>query len=336
MSTAQSSSDGQGALDVSVVVPVYNAKTDLERLVGEVFALAADGVTCELIFVDDCSTDGSREEITRLADLHDNIVPLLLEENGGAGVARNEGWAHVTGRFTIFFDADDVFHAEAVAPTLKAMEAGDDVDVALLGYLYERDEQKTDTTMSEGDRELMTRYLKGGKTRVGTLDEMSSLLLFTNYPWNKIIRTAHFKTKDLRYGATKVHNDVLGHWLTLLGTRKILLSEAVLCTHIVHASGGNLTNRSSRVRFEAFRALHELLDVLEENPFFRYRYSHIFWTFVKQLTDWARPRVPRGLRSEFNKECQRVARRMTVDELATLRTKRNPALGKSLVKLIFG
>ena len=88
-------------------------------------------------------------------------------------------------------------------------------------------------------------------------DEVPQLLGFTNYPWNKIARTDHYRRTGLRYGATQVHNDVLGHWLTLVDAETILLIDQPLCTHIVGEGGRNLTNRESRARLSLIDALDE-------------------------------------------------------------------------------
>ena len=60
------------------------------------------------------------------------------------------------------------------------------------------------------------------------LDEVPQLLGFTNYPWNKVIRTDHYHRTGLRFGATQVHNDILGHWLTLVDADQVL--KQVLAT----------------------------------------------------------------------------------------------------------
>ena len=54
--------------DLSVIVPVYNAAGHLERLTKEVFALGREGLRCQMIYIDDNSTDES------LAILHDLLL----------------------------------------------------------------------------------------------------------------------------------------------------------------------------------------------------------------------------------------------------------------------
>ena len=101
--------------DVSVIVPLYNAK-DLVKF-------TADSVlnqTCrniELLIVDDCSTDGSLDLCRELYG-HDERVRIIQQpKNMGPGAARNAGIRSATGDYVTFWDSDD----EALPDTLSNM-----------------------------------------------------------------------------------------------------------------------------------------------------------------------------------------------------------------------
>lgn len=90
-----------GNLTISVVIPCFNA----ERWVGEAIesCLAQTRPPDEIIVVDDGSTDGSAEAITRFGDR----VRYVHQANAGGCRARNVGFALSTGAFIQFLDADD-------------------------------------------------------------------------------------------------------------------------------------------------------------------------------------------------------------------------------------
>ena len=73
----------------------------------------------EIVVVDDCSTDGTRE----LAGAYGGIVELLANErNAGPGYSRNRGVAHAKSRWIAFLDADDAWrkdHLERKAALLE-------------------------------------------------------------------------------------------------------------------------------------------------------------------------------------------------------------------------
>ena len=88
---------------LSVLVPVYNERNTIETILDRVHA---SPVRKEIICVDDCSTDGTRE---RLVELHaaGYIDRLILQAvNSGKGAAIRTALAASTGEIVIVQDAD--------------------------------------------------------------------------------------------------------------------------------------------------------------------------------------------------------------------------------------
>ncbi len=90
-----------GQWKLSVIVPVYNEIVTLEEIVR---AVRSVDVPKEIIIVDDCSTDGTRDLYPQLESLVDKIV--LFDKNQGKGAAIREGLRHVTGDYVVVQDAD--------------------------------------------------------------------------------------------------------------------------------------------------------------------------------------------------------------------------------------
>ena len=88
---------------LSVVVPVYNEAATLEEVVGKLLR-----VPClfEIIIVDDCSTDGTREVAQRLSEIHPQVSVVRHERNAGKTAALKTGFALTTGAIVIVQDAD--------------------------------------------------------------------------------------------------------------------------------------------------------------------------------------------------------------------------------------
>ncbi len=95
------------AVDLSIVVPVYNEEENLPRLWPEIReALAPTGLQYEVIFVDDGSKDRSAE-IARAFHEQDPRVRLLrLKANAGETAATDAGFKAVRGRCVVVMDAD--------------------------------------------------------------------------------------------------------------------------------------------------------------------------------------------------------------------------------------
>lgn len=89
-------------MKLSVIIPVYNERATLRKIVERVRAV---DIPKEIIVVDDCSTDGTRELLqTELSGLVDKVV--FHEKNMGKGAAIRTGVRHVTGDYVIIQDAD--------------------------------------------------------------------------------------------------------------------------------------------------------------------------------------------------------------------------------------
>lgn len=95
-------------LNISVIIPVYNAERFLEKAVES--ALKLDEVT-EILLVEDCSTDNSLQTCEVLAAKNSKIKLLQHHDKGnhGAGASRNLGLQKATQQFIAFLDADDYY-----------------------------------------------------------------------------------------------------------------------------------------------------------------------------------------------------------------------------------
>jgi glycosyltransferase involved in cell wall biosynthesis len=88
-------------MKTSVVIPVYNEAATIKELVEQVKAV---DIQKEIIIVDDCSTDGTREILRGLSC--DAVRVVMHERNMGKGAALRTGFRQVTGDIVIIQDAD--------------------------------------------------------------------------------------------------------------------------------------------------------------------------------------------------------------------------------------
>ena len=90
-------------MKISIVIPCYNEAETIEAIVQAV--LAAPLSNLEIIIVDDCSTDGTKELLyKKISPLVDQII--YHKKNQGKGAALRSGFANITGEIVIIQDAD--------------------------------------------------------------------------------------------------------------------------------------------------------------------------------------------------------------------------------------
>ena len=97
---------------VSVIIPVYNAAETVQTALNSM--LNQTWVNLELLVVDDCSTDHTKQVIEQFAMKDDRIKVLTTEKNSGAYTARNEALKVATGDFITINDSDDWSHPEKI------------------------------------------------------------------------------------------------------------------------------------------------------------------------------------------------------------------------------
>jgi glycosyltransferase involved in cell wall biosynthesis len=96
-------------MKLSVIVPVYNEVATISEIIRRIRAAPVQ-MPMELIFVDDCSVDGTREFlqglVTRGGSESEEIKVFSHERNLGKGAAIRTAITHVTGKMVLIQDAD--------------------------------------------------------------------------------------------------------------------------------------------------------------------------------------------------------------------------------------
>jgi glycosyltransferase involved in cell wall biosynthesis len=105
---------------LSVIIPVYNERATVEELIRRVRAVDLEK---ELLVVDDCSTDGSRDILRQMAE-RGEIRLFLQRRNRGKGAAVQEGLRHVRGDVVLIQDADLEYDPSDYPILLRPIQAG--------------------------------------------------------------------------------------------------------------------------------------------------------------------------------------------------------------------
>lgn len=92
-------------MKLSVVMPVYNEESTVEKIIDAVLAVKT-GHEVELVVVNDCSRDGTAVSLERAAAKHPGVRIIHHEQNQGKGAALRTGFGAVTGDIVIIQDAD--------------------------------------------------------------------------------------------------------------------------------------------------------------------------------------------------------------------------------------
>lgn len=92
---------------ISFIIPAYNANQTVIRTMESILHTGIPADSMEIIVVDDCSTDSTREVVNEYAKSHPQVLLLCQKQNHRQGAARNRGLSVAEGEYVMFVDSDD-------------------------------------------------------------------------------------------------------------------------------------------------------------------------------------------------------------------------------------
>lgn len=121
--------------DVSIVLACYNEEGHLQHSYEQIKSTIDNTVySCELIFVDDCSEDKTREIIERIVESDPAASCIYHETNRGRGAAVKTGFEKARAPIAGFLDVDLEVHCRYIPAMIQAIENGADVAAGFRVY----------------------------------------------------------------------------------------------------------------------------------------------------------------------------------------------------------
>ena len=113
-------------MKLSIIIPIYNVENTLRQCLDSVISQNIDD--CDIILVDDGSTDKSGIIADEYADKHPSIT-IYHKENGGLSHSRNDGLERMNGDYVTFVDSDDELSPNTLEPLLNIMHNHPEYDI---------------------------------------------------------------------------------------------------------------------------------------------------------------------------------------------------------------
>lgn len=138
---------------LSIIIPIYNVEPYLRECLDSVFS--QDLTDCEVIAVNDGSTDGSRAILAEFAGRYPETVKVIDKANGGLSSARNAGVDNAMGDYLYFLDSDDWLKPHAITSIKQAIDDSENADVIYLDSIVTDNSGKRFGEHKEKDVPLM-------------------------------------------------------------------------------------------------------------------------------------------------------------------------------------
>lgn len=121
---------------VSIITPTYNCEDYIVETIESV--IRQNYKNWEMIIVDDCSTDNTKEVINKYNN-DGRIKYFCLESNSGAAIARTKAMELANGEYIAFLDSDDVWFEDKLLKQLQFMKK---FNIAFSCTSYEQVDEK--------------------------------------------------------------------------------------------------------------------------------------------------------------------------------------------------
>lgn len=211
-------------LDVSVIVPVYNAAAFLEQCISSL-ATQCTRRRFEIIAVNDGSTDTSAAILETLARKYTRLK-IVTQENGGISAARNMGISRATGRYLTFVDNDDFVSAGFIDNLLESAERTG-ADFVKCGYrIFDRETQTYIGQVYNADIVLQ-----------GELGE--NVTRYNGFVWGCLFHRSLFE--NIRFPVGFWYEDMITRALLLRKSRCFANVRATLYAHTEHPQTASRT-----------------------------------------------------------------------------------------------
>lgn len=208
---------------ISIIIPVYNVQDYISRCLN---SLASQTFTdLEVLFIDDHSTDNSKQFITDFINKYTGAISFRLicqDTNQGQSIARNRGIMESTGDYIYFLDSDDYLSNDCIELLYKEFEKDESIQMVIGNYEI------------IGPLHFATFDME---QRIYESEELiNEQLRFRIYsmPWNKLIKKSFLVENELLFQPGIVHEDNLWSFCSAFCFDKIAVVRKKTYYYVVH------------------------------------------------------------------------------------------------------
>lgn len=270
---------------ISIIVPIYNVENYLTECIESILKQEFD--ECEIVLVDDGSTDKSGKICDEYAKKYDN-VKVIHKKNGGLSDARNEGLKEATGKYILFVDSDDYIGNQSLKKIESSLSKFEyNIDVMFLEAIKVFPDG---TRCSMGDGYIAEKI--NGKSKEKVMQHIAELPKFPGSACTKLIKRELFEKYSIYFEKGLLSEDI--EWTVRL--LKAANSFAYCdFPYYFYRQGrtGSITNTASR------RNIEDILQTIKKwsskdmtvpyqreiNSFMAYEYIVVLFNYAKLNKD---------------------------------------------------
>ena len=263
-------------IDISIIVPIYNAEKYVEETIKSIIDQTLKNI--EIILVNDGSTDGSKQICEKYLNLDKRII-LINKENGGLADARNAGLKIASGKYIMFIDADDLYEPDSCEHMYKTIEETNS-DYVIGNYqMMDDDGKKWNNVAFDID--------VYDEMELDLNDHKKSFFVMNSTAWNKIYRTEFLKQNDITFKVPAPAEDSYFTLMCFTKAKKGFYTSKII---YLYRNSPNSLSKDCSIKYfkginKSYRATYEAIRTNKGLFFYRYIYAKINAYILCQLID---------------------------------------------------
>lgn len=284
-------------MKISIIVPVYNAESFLERCLDSVLSQTLSDI--EVICIDDCSKDNSFKILNEYAEKDSRLKCFRNEANIGQGLTRNKGLDMARGEYIAFVDCDDWIEAD-MYEVLYSKTYVQKYDLVCCNLLYDFPDGISEAPKMPNIEFITLDFL------INEAIAPTIRLFSPNSPCDKIYRRDYLEKLNLQFESERIfmYEDKFFN-LVFLVSNPIFCFVPRAFYHYMIRYGSTMTSYQKEFKKRYFVMNDKIKKVLSENSLIsdevelRFRRSLFEMTFSFCLNALIYNKSFRGKYSEF-------------------------------------
>jgi glycosyltransferase involved in cell wall biosynthesis len=263
---------------VSAVITIYNAEDYLNEALERICNQTLQDI--EIVCVDDGSSDGSVDILTKWATQDARLKIVLNQNNLGAAAARNRGLEIAQGEYIIFLDDDDLYELDMLRSAfLKAQDC--DADIVIFRARLQNAETGRVFPMDWSLRsDLLPQSLVFSAQDIER-DLFRSLVWWA---WDKLFRRDFVIESGIKFQLIHSTNDLFFTCALFLIAKRICYINDTLLVHRAYRK--NSLSSTREISYEsAVLALKKLQSFMEQHNLYG-RFRADFQNYIVRFLKW--------------------------------------------------
>lgn len=266
---------------ISLIIPIYNTAPTFEKTFQSIKNQSIGFNNIELIYVDDCSTDNSKEIIQEKINTYENVKYYRTKKNSGfPSRPRNIGINKSTSEYIMFLDQDDVFFENA-CEVLYNLIVSENADIVSGNYI------ETINSKSSLLDWNMVNIAENEIISIDTVDKNKELLRLNPAIWTKIYKKSFLIENEIYFVNEILIEDVIFVSECLLKSNHIIFINMPIVNYLIRAHEGKSEDEGSLSIAKNKKVLYALVNGIKIfNKMLKQYPQEYHWLAVRHLNFW--------------------------------------------------